>query len=235
MCFPLLRSVHKMKTKTEKIDPFKPDDKVLDRAAKCIKRGEVIVCPTDTGYAFSTDALDPRAVAKVFHLKCRAYSNPIHIAVSSVTEAAKYAHLADVARYLASRYLPGALTLVLKKREIVPAMLVAGLDTVGIRIPDNKIILLLAEMTGRPLTATSANISGRPATYSVDEVTAQLGDKLSQVAMMLDQGALPSRELSTIVDLSVSPPQLIRQGRISWLEIHEALSMFHRPEETGNV
>jgi L-threonylcarbamoyladenylate synthase len=224
-----------MKTKIEKIDPFNPDAKVLDRAARLINKGEVLVCPTDTGYAFSADALDPRAVAKVFHLKGRAYSNPIHIAVNAIAEAEKYTYLTDIARYLASRYLPGALTLVLKKKEIVPPMLVAGLDTVGIRIPDNKIILFLTEMTGRPLTATSANISGRPGTYSVDEVTAQLGDDLTQVAMVLDQGALKTRELSTIVDLSVSPPQLIRQGRISWLEIHEALSMFHHPEDTGNV
>jgi L-threonylcarbamoyladenylate synthase len=224
-----------MKTKTEKIDPLSPDVKVIDRAARLIRRGEVIVCPTDTGYAFSADALDPRAVAKVFHLKGRAYSNPIHIAVNSIAEAEKYAHLTDIARYLASRYLPGALTLVLKKREIVPAMLVAGMDTVGIRIPDNKVILLLAEMAGRPLTATSANISGRPGTYSIDEVMAQLGDNLAPVAMVLDQGSLPSRELSTIVDLSVSPPQLIRQGRLSWLEVHEALGMFHRPEETGKI
>jgi L-threonylcarbamoyladenylate synthase len=224
-----------MKTKIEKIDAINPDAKVLERAARLIERGEVIVCPTDTGYALSADALDARAVAKVFHLKSRAYSNPIHIAVNSIAGAEKYAHLTDAARYLASRYLPGALTLVLKKKEIVPAMLVANLDTVGIRVPDNKIILLLSEMTGRPLTATSANISGRPGTYSIEEVTAQLGDSLAQVAIVLDQGALRSRELSTIVDLTVSPPQLIRQGRISWLEIHETLSMFHRPEGIENV
>jgi L-threonylcarbamoyladenylate synthase len=127
------------------------------------------------------------------------------------------------------------LTIVLKKKEIVPPMLVAGLDTVGIRVPDNNIILKLAEMTGRPLTATSANISGRPGTYSIEEVVAQLGDSLAQVALVLDQGPLKSRELSTIIDLSVSPPQLIRQGRISWLEIRETLSLFHHPEETGNA
>jgi L-threonylcarbamoyladenylate synthase len=218
-----------MKTKIEKIDPITPDEKVLERAARLIHKGDVIVCPTDTGYAFSADALDPRAVAKVFHLKGRVFSNPIHVAVSSLAEAEKYAHLTEVARYLASRYLPGALTLVLKKKESVPPILVAGLDTVGIRIPDNKVILRLAEMTGRPLTATSANISGRPGTYSIEEVVAQLGDSLAPVALVLDQGPLKSRELSTIVDLSVSPPQLIRQGRLSWLEIHEALSLFHRP------
>jgi L-threonylcarbamoyladenylate synthase len=235
MCFPALRSVTEMKIKIEKVDAASPDLKVLERAAKLVKRGDVIVCPTDTGYAFSADALDPRAVAKVFHLKGRAYSNPVHIAVNSIIEAEKYALFTAAARYLASRYLPGALTLVLPKKEIVPPMLVAGLDTVGIRIPDNRVMLLLAEMTGRPLTATSANISGRPGTYSVGEVLAQLGDNLSQVALVLDQGPLPSRGLSTIVDLSVSPPQLVRQGRISWLEVHEALNMFHHPEDSGNV
>jgi len=224
-----------MKTKIEKADAASPDVKVLERAAKLINRGEVIVCPTDTGYAFSADALNARAVAKVFQLKGRAYSNPIHVAVNSIAEAEKYAYLTDIARYLASGYLPGALTLVLKKKEIVPAILVAGLDTIGIRIPDNKIILKLAEMAGRPLTATSANISGRPGTYSVEEVTAQLGASLATVAIVLDQGPLKARELSTIVDLTTSPPQLVRQGRISWLEIRETLSLFHRPGETGNA
>jgi L-threonylcarbamoyladenylate synthase len=224
-----------MKTKIDKVDPVNPDVKILERAGRFIMKGEVIVCPTDTGYAFSANAIDPRAVAKVFHLKGRVFSNPIHIAVSSLAEAEKYARLTDTARLLASRYLPGALTLVLKKTEVVPSLLVAGLDTVGIRIPDNRIILKLAEMTGLPLTATSANISGKPGTYSVDEVVAQFGDSLAQVVMVLDQGPLKSRELSTIIDLSVDPPQLIRQGRISWLEIREALSLFHRPDETQNT
>jgi L-threonylcarbamoyladenylate synthase len=106
-------------------------------------------------------------------------------------------------------------------------MLVAGLNTVGIRVPDNRIILRLAEMTGRPLTATSANVSGKPGTYSVGEVTAQLGENIEQVALVLDQGPLKMRELSTIVDLDASPPQLIRQGRISWLEVREVLKMLH--------
>jgi L-threonylcarbamoyladenylate synthase len=224
-----------MKTRIEKVDPINPDVKILERAVRLIDRGEVLVCPTDTGYAFSVNALDARAVGRVFHLKGRAFSNPMHIAVSSIAVIEQYAYLTDAARHLAGRYLPGALTLVLKKKEIIPSMLVAGLDTVGIRLPDNKIILRLAEMSGHPLTTTSANISGRPGTYSIDEVTAQLGDSLAQVALLLDQGPLPSRELSTIVDLSVSPPQLIRQGRISWLDIRESLSLFHQPGDTKNA
>jgi L-threonylcarbamoyladenylate synthase len=219
-----------MKTRIEKIDAASPDPKLLEHAARLIHRGEVVVCPTDTGYAFSADALNTRAVARVFHLKGRSFGNPVHVAVESIDTAEKYAEVNEVARYLAGHYLPGALTLVLPKKDTVPSLLVAGLDTVGIRVPDNQVILRLAQLTGRPLTATSANISGRPGAYSVEEVVAQLGQNIGEVAMILDQGPQKIRELSTIVDLTVSPPQLIRQGRVSWLEVREHLKMFHHPE-----
>lgn len=219
-----------MKAKVEKIDEASPDREILERAARLINRGGVVVCPTDTGYAFAADALDTRAVAKVFHLKGRSYTNPIHVAVSSIEEADKYACVDEAARYLAAHYLPGALTLVLRRREIVPAMLVAGGDTIGIRIPDNRVVLRLAELTGHPLTATSANISGRPGTYSVGEVVVQLGENIRDVALVLDQGPIAVRELSTIIDLTKVPPQLIRQGRVSWLELREVLKRFQSPE-----
>jgi L-threonylcarbamoyladenylate synthase len=207
----------------EKVDTFHPDSNVLEQAARLITRGEVVVCPTDTGYAFSANAIDIKAVAKVFNLKGRSYSNPIHVAVSSIEEASKYAYMDEAAQHLAEHFFPGALTLVLPKREIIPNMLVAGLDTIGIRIPDNKLILRLAEMVKRPLTATSANISGWHTPYAVGEVVEQLGEDIQKVALILDQGPLASRELSTIVDLAASPPQLIRQGRVSWLEVREVL------------
>jgi len=218
-----------MKAKIEKIDAINPDKEVLERAARLVKKGEVVVCPTDTGYAFSANALDTRAIAKVFQLKGRAYSNPIHIAVSSIREAEKYALVDETARFIAGRYLPGGLTLVLTRKDTVPSMLVAGLDTIGIRIPDNQVILSLVEMTGLPLTTTSANISGRQGTYSVEEVEAQLGENIRDVALILDQGPLKVRELSTVVDLTQIPPQLIRQGRISWLELREVLHRFQNP------
>jgi L-threonylcarbamoyladenylate synthase len=216
--------------KIEKMDAANPDVKVLERAAKLIAKGGVIVCPTDTGYAFSANALDSRAITKVFQLKGRSFSNPIHIAVGSIEEAENYAQVNESARYLACHYLPGALTLVLKKKETIPSLLVAGLNTVGIRIPDNKIILQLVEKVGKPLTTTSANISGKPTPYAVEEIIAQLGDSIQNVALILDQGPLARRDLSTIVDLSVSPPQLIRQGRLSWLEIREVLNRIQKPE-----
>jgi L-threonylcarbamoyladenylate synthase len=217
-----------MKTKIEKIDAANPDPKILEQAAKHILKGGVIVCPTDTGYAFSANALDVQAVARVFQLKGRVYSNPIHIAVKTIEDAENYAYLNEAARYLAGRYLPGALTIVLKKKGTIPPMLVAGMDTVGIRIPDNAAILKLAEISGKPITTTSANISGKPGTYAVEEISAQMGGDMEQLAMVLDQGPIKVREVSTIVDLAANPPQLIRQGKISWLEIHESLKRFEK-------
>jgi L-threonylcarbamoyladenylate synthase len=220
-----------MKTKLEKVDASNPDEKVLEHAAKLLVKGEVIVCPTDTGYAFAANALDNRAVAKVFHLKARPFSNPIHIAVNSVAEAEKYAVFNDAAHFLAAHYLPGALTIVLPKKDVIPAILVGGLNSVGIRIPDNKVILRLAEIVCLPLTATSANVSGKPGTYSVEEVISQYGENLKQVAMVLDQGLLKTREVSTIVDLSVTPPQLVRQGGIGWVKIRDEVNMFYHSKE----
>jgi len=218
-----------MKTKTGKtgkIDTAYLDTAILEQAAKLILKGQVVVCPTDTGYAFAANALDVRAITRVFQLKGRSFSNPIHVAVGNIKDADKYAYVNDAARYLAKRFLPGALTIVLKKRAVIPSMLVAGMDTVGIRVPDNKVILKLVELTGKPVTATSANISGKPGTYSVEEVTAQLGEDISKIGFILDQGPVKVREVSTIVDLSASPPKLIRQGKISWMDIQQSLKQY---------
>lgn len=212
-----------MAAKMKMIDANNPDSEVMKQAARLITEGKVIVCPTDTCYIFVADALDPKAVLRVFELKGRSYSNPIHVAVNSIEAAEKYAHVNEAARELARRFLPGALTMVLPKKEVIPSLLVSGGDTVGIRIPDNKVILDLAAITNLPLTATSANISGRPTPYSTQEVVEQLGEAVKNVALIVDQGPLSEHGLSTIVDLAADPPQLIRQGRVSWLELRQIL------------
>jgi len=212
-----------VRVKIEFIDASNPNPEVIRRAANLIIKGKVIVCPTDTCYIFAANGLDPKAVAGVFQLKGRAYSNPIHVVVHSLEAAEKYAYLNEAARHLARRFLPGALTLVFPKKEIIPSLLVARRDTVGIRIPDNRVILALAAMTNLPLTATSANISGRATPYTVQEVLGQLGNLMGQVALALDQGPLLPIGTSTVVDLSVSPPRILRHGRISEQEILKAL------------
>ncbi|MBI2861117.1 MAG: threonylcarbamoyl-AMP synthase [Chloroflexi bacterium] len=202
------------------VDADNPDPLLLRRAADLVLRGEVVVCPTDTGYALSASALDRAAIDRVFELKGRKRGNPIHVAIASIRQAEKYARLNPLAEHLARIFLPGALTMVLPRREIVPPELVAGGDTIGIRIPACKVILALAGLIGLPLTATSANISGQPATYSIEEVAAQLGQA---DLLALDRGPIAPREVSTIVDLTTRPPRLLRQGRIPWEVIQKAL------------
>ena len=124
-----------MAVRIEKIDPSNPSPSLLQKAAALIKKGKVIVCPTDTGYAFAANAIDIKAVTRVFILKGRAYTNPIHVAVHSLEAADKYAYMTKAAELLAKRYLPGGLTLVLRRREVIPPLLVAGKDTVGAERP----------------------------------------------------------------------------------------------------
>lgn len=220
-----------MPARIERVKAGKPSLRLLKQAADLILRGEVIVCPTDTGYAFSANALDTNAIAKVFKLKGRSFNNPIHMAVGSLEEAGKYASLNKAARHLVRRFLPGALTLVLPRKETVPSLLVAGRDTIGVRIPDNKVILGLLNLTKVPLTTTSANISGKPTPYEVPEIVAQLGAEIEQVALVLDQGKISPPELSTIVDLTVDPPRLLRPGRIPWEAIQQILSALDAPAQ----
>ncbi len=212
-----------MTGKVELVDAENPSFRIIEQAARLIARGEVIVCPTDTGYAFAANAIDVSAITRVFDLKGRSFANPIHLAVSSLEEAGKYAYLNENARQLAGRFLPGALTMVLPKREIIPALLVAGMDTIGIRIPGNRVILELADLAKLPITTTSANISGEPTPYHVSEIARQLGSDFGNISMVLDVGEIQPPELSTIVDLTVEPPQLLRQGRIGWGEICQVL------------
>ncbi len=221
-----------MTVRIEKVEAGRPAA-VLDQAARQLKKGGVVVCATDTGYAFAANALDQRAITRVFHLKGRSFKNPIHIAVGSIDEADRYAVVNDEARFLAEKHLPGGLTLVLKRRENVPAMLVAGMATVGIRIPDSPTVLALVARTGFPITMTSANASGQPSTYAVPEIQAQLKEAMDELAMVLDEGPIKRREVSTIVDLTVRPATLIRQGVMSWLELHEELRRFEPGPDAG--
>lgn len=200
-----------------------PDTGILEEAALLILKGEVLVCPTDTGYAFAANALDEAAIGKVFALKKRPLDKPIHMAVSAIDQMGRYAYVDETAEALARRFLPGALTLVMPRRETVPPLLTGGRDTVGIRIPDNQTILTLIRMIDRPLTTTSANLSDQATPYMVEEIISQLGSSIQEVALILDQGQIPSPGISTIVDLSIEPPQILRQGLISEPEIWEAL------------
>ncbi|GAB6879738.1 L-threonylcarbamoyladenylate synthase [Halorubrum gandharaense] len=157
--------------------------------------GDLVVYPTETVYGLGADALDPDAVARVFELKGRDRDEPLSLGVESADAALRYTQPSDTAIAFMRAFLPGPVTVVVERAPVVPDVLTAGSDRVGIRVPDHPIALALLEETG-PLTATSANVSGIGSVTRPD----QLSDRIREgVAVVVDGGETDGAE-STVVD-----------------------------------
>ena len=204
---------------------LKLSEKTIERgklqiAADFIRQGKLVVFPTETSYGLGANVTDIHAVTKIFQLKKRPLHKPIHIVISSLQMAEDYAYISESALNLARRFLPGPLTLILRKKDTISDLLSGGKETIGLRMPDNLIALALAERAGVPITATSANISGTSDTYSIKDALDQFG---TDVDLYLDGGILPKRRPSVIIDLTFDPPKIIREGPISTNQILETL------------
>ena len=173
-----------------------------------ILKGGVALYPTDTLYALGSSIFDENAVRKVFEIKKRPFTEPLPVAVDSKAKLEEIVFLNDDAKRLIDAFLPGPLTIVLKKKD-VPDVVTAGKPTVAVRIPGNDKALKLLSETG-PLTVTSANIHGKPVLGGVEEIRRQLGVDLPAI----DDGWL-SGDPSTIVDLTADKPMVLREGIIS--------------------
>jgi L-threonylcarbamoyladenylate synthase len=190
-----------------------------DRAAAAVRAGDLVVYPTETVYGLGADALDPDAVEQVFAAKRRAHDDPVSVAVPDVEAAAAHVRLTDRARRFAERFLPGPVTLVAECGRDVPDALTAGRDRVGVRVPDHEVALALLERVA-PITATSANVSGRPSVRHPDD----LDDEIREAAtVVLDAGETPGGTGSTVVD--VERGEVIREGAMAeevrtWLAAH---------------
>jgi L-threonylcarbamoyladenylate synthase len=174
-------------------------------AAAALGDGELVVYPTETVYGLGADALDPGAVERVFEAKGRDRSDPVSLAVPSVDAALEYTAPTARERRFMHEFLPGPVTVVLARRDPVPDALTAGRDRVGVRVPDHDVALaLLREFA--PITATSANVSGRPAARTVDDVDDGIIDA---EAVVLDGGETPGGG-STVVDVAAG--EIHRRG-----------------------
>jgi len=174
-------------------------------AAAALGDGELVVYPTETVYGLGADALDPGAVERVFEAKDRDRSDPVSLAVPSVDAALEYTAPTARERRFMHEFLPGPVTVVLARRDPVPDVLTAGRDRVGVRVPDHDVALaLLREFA--PITATSANVSGRPAARTVDDVDDGIIDA---EAVVLDGGETPGGG-STVVDVAAG--EIHRRG-----------------------
>lgn len=186
-------------------------------AVRVLRRGGVVAIPTDTLYGLAACALDEQAVRRIFRLKGRPEGMALPLLVADAGDLDRYATDApEIARALAERFWPGALTLVLKKAPIIPDVVTGGKPTVGLRVPDHWVPRAIVRELGAPITGTSANLSGMPGLTTAQAVREQLGDR---VDLVLDGGEAPGGVPSTVLDLTATPPRVLRQGAVSAAEI----------------
>ena len=196
----------------------RPDiKKQIGLAVETLKSGGIIAFPTDTVYGLGADPSNERAVQKIYRVKKRPRTLPLPLLLAEKSEITKVARVVpDIAWRLAERFLPGGLTLVLKKSSWVPEAVTAGGDTVAVRIPDHRIAAAIIRRLGSPLVGTSANLSGKPSPVTAQGVYEQLGD---EVDLIIDGGRSPGGVESTVIDVSGSVPVLIREGAVPQEEI----------------
>lgn len=210
-----------------KINSQNPQQEILDKIVSNLNAGKIVVLPTETVYTFAVDATNEKAIEKVYELKGREFTKPLHVVVINIKDAENYVQISYTAKILAQHFLPGPLTLVLqKKRGVLPSVLTAGLPTLGIRIPNLPINLLIAQKFGKPYTTTSANISGGTNPYSIEEILNQLpNEKQKEISLVVDVGKLPNLPPSTLLDLTQSLPKILREGPISKEQIEQVLNI----------
>jgi L-threonylcarbamoyladenylate synthase len=182
-------------------------------AANLIRKGEIVAFPTETVYGLGADATNVMAVAKVFAAKGRPASDPliVHIASTSMLEKI-VEEIPDTARLLADAFWPGPLTLVLARRAGIPDLVTAGLPTVAVRMPRNEVALALITEARVPIAAPSANSFGHPSPTCAEHV---LEDLVGKIALVLDGGPTQVGIESTVLDLTSSPPAILRPGGVS--------------------
>ena len=190
-------------------------------AANLIKKGELVAIPTETVYGLGANGLDENAVAKIFEAKGRPQDNPLILHLSEAGEMEHYCHdIPKEAYLLAEKFWPGPLTMVLPAKNIVPKRTTGGLSTVAVRCPDSGITREIIRLSGVPLAAPSANISGKPSTTTAQHVR---HDHDGRIAAIVDGGNCRVGVESTIVDLTDSPARLLRPGGITPEQLVEVL------------
>jgi L-threonylcarbamoyladenylate synthase len=188
----------------------------IEKGVKILQKGGVIAFPTDTVYGLGADAFNSTAVEKIYEIKNRPKYKQLPLLIADVKRLATLADpIPEITWFLARRFWPGGLTLVLPKTDSVPAYLASG-STIAVRIPDHPVCLALIQHLGNPIIGTSANISGQPDALTAHEVRQQLRGKIDFV---INGSKCPGGKVSTVVDVTRESPIILRQGLIPSHEI----------------
>jgi L-threonylcarbamoyladenylate synthase len=185
--------------------------------------GNLAVLPTETVYGLAANGYNPNAVGKIFQLKGRPATNPVILHISGIEDAYALANVSPIALKLANKFWPGPLTLLLKKKESVPSIVTASLETVALRSPLNKIFRRMLAELPFPLAAPSANPSNRTSPTTAEQVVEMFGKNCPPV---FDGGQTVLGIESTVVDLTSKIPTILRPGHVTALEIEECLSCY---------
>ena len=202
-----------MQTHILKVDPQNPDPDIMNQAGKVIRGGGLVAFPTETVYGLAADAFNMDAVTRVYDVKGRPADKPLPVQIASKVDIFKLTSDVSVfAQRLIDAFFPGPLTLVLRASPEVSNLITAGTCKIGIRMPNHPVALSLIQAAGTPIVAPSANTSGRPSPINAEEVLIDLDGKIE---LILDAGQTQLKVASTVIDVTVSPFQFIRQGSIS--------------------
>jgi L-threonylcarbamoyladenylate synthase len=210
-------------------------DFVLDKAAVIIKSGGTVAFPTETVYGLGADGLNPEAVLNIFKAKKRPPGNPLSLLVHSREDVERVArNIPENAFRLMDAFWPGPLTIVLEKNDIVPDITSGKLKSIGVRMPDHRIPLELIQRAGTPLAAPSANLSGKP---SPSLATHVISDLTGRIDAILDGGKASIGLESTVIDMTVEPPVVLRPGAVSIDELENIIGKVrsgYKSDESGD-
>ena len=203
------------------IDPMTPQSDIIARAAGVVKAGGVIMFPTHSLYGLGANALDYEAIEKVFHIKQRSFDNPLLVLVDTIEWVEQLVkNIPESAWRLIENFWPGGVTLIFEAQSSVLTNLTGGTGKIGIRMPEHPVARALCRHVQGPITATSANMSGSAAYDCVDNIDQNVAEKLD---LILDAGPLYGGPGSTVVDVTVDPPEILREGRIPAAAVFAAL------------
>ncbi|MGI4789024.1 MAG: L-threonylcarbamoyladenylate synthase [Janthinobacterium lividum] len=204
-------------TEILRIDSITPDPEILAHAGEVLRQGGLVAYPTETVYGLAASAFVVDSIARVFDAKGRPFGQPLPVQIAEAGEVETLArNVSAAARRLIADFFPGPLTLVFWRQPTVSLTVTGGGNTVGLRMPDHPVALGVLRAFGAPLVCPSANLTGRRASMSAQDV---LEDLDGEIDLVLDGGPTTDRTPSTVLDVTTEPARLIREGKISRAEL----------------
>ena len=201
-------------------------DNSINKSAEILKNGGVIIYPTDTLYGLGANALNEDAIIKIYKIKKQDRNKPISVIVKDIKMARKISCVDSKVEKILNKIWPGPITVVLRKKDIISDILTGNGETVAIRIPGNEFISALMKKIDFPITATSANISGEKDLLKSEEIITKFKSAKIKPDLFIDAGDVKNSTASTIIDLTMSVPKIIRTGIVGREELFRFFNKF---------